>query len=278
MKNAIIGFLIGALLTGGAFLFVPADKAVVTPICQEQEKIIETKYVDTLKDCPSLDEEKIEKAFLLFLASVGIRNTQQYAATVNQLVANPSAYEPTPVMPTAEPTQSFEETQVFYDRSAAIKQLNASEMWREISDYDQGLKQLANSLLKDPAVYFARAKTIQDMKVLRRIKGTYVGKFYRMIGKNKGKVEDVEMTVDFWAKDKKIDGSFNMTIARDGVVWSNMRGNGNNDNVYTNPLNPKQIIIKAAPGMYFQFEDEKLFQANVYDEGEFIGVSTLTRQ
>lgn len=275
MKNALIGFVLGALLTGGAFMWIPSEKPLITPVCQEQEKIIETKFVEN--ECPVVDDSKIEKAFLLFLASIGIK--KDYSSDVKSLIKNPENFDPSfdEINDSSEIPQ-ISETQFFYPRDEALKTFNSGGVLQEMSDYNPSIKSTVNYLLKEPAVYFARSKTIQEMKVLRRLNGVYSGKLYRLTGKHKGKVEDVEMSIEYWHKNKnEIDGKFNMTIARDGVVYSNMRGEGGNNDLYLNPQKPNEIIIKAAPGMYFHFIDPKMQSANVYDEGVFIGVAKLQK-
>lgn len=279
MKTFLLGIFIGALLTGGLSFWIKSDKPTVTQVCLEQEKIIQTKIVE--KECPvvneTISEAKIEKAFMLFLASIGIKNNQKYSNDIKAIVKSPEDYEPEDLIESDSVVPVV--TEFYYDKTEAIKVLKSSEAYGEIIDYFPEVKKAASFMLKDPAVYFARSKLIDKIKKLKRINGVYTGKLYRMTGKQKGKVEEVEMSVDFWTKEKnKIDGKFSMTIARDGVVYSNSRGNGGNNDIYLNPNDLKQVIIKGAPGMYFHFQDMKLSMANVYDEGEFIGVSTLLKQ
>lgn len=257
-------------------MYVPSDKPVVTPVCQEQEKIIEkTKFVE--RACPTLDDAKIEKAFLLFLASIGIK--KDYSNDVKSLVSNPESYSsPMREEEVAEATPAGE-IEIYYPKEIYAKVTAGNEAFRTATEYEPKLRSAAGFVLKDPALFVARSKLVDSIRRLRRLNGTYSGKFYRMKGRHSGAVEDVELRLNFWIKEKRqIDGTFNMTIARDGNIYSNARGEGSNNDIYINPSNDKQVIIKAAPGTYYHFQDMTLALANVYEEGQFIGVATLTKQ
>lgn len=276
MKNILVGFIFGALVSAGAFMWIPNEKPQVTAICQEQEKIIE-RIVEE-KNCPeSIDEGKIEKAFLLFLASIGIK--KDYANDVKSLVNNPESFNPPEKVTSEVKEEMVVQTEFFYPRDEALKTFNSGGVLREISDYYPKVRSTASYLLKDPAVYFSRSKEIDEIKKLRRINGVYIGKLYRLTGAHKGKIEDVEMNIEYWSKGKnEIDGKFTMTLARDGTIYSNMRGDGGNSHFYLNPRDPKELIIKAGPGMFFHFIQSGLENANVYYENSFIGVARLQKQ
>jgi len=276
MKNALIGFIFGALLTGGAFLWIPSETPVVTPVCQEQEKIIETtKYVES--SCPTLDDSKIEKAFLLFLASIGIK--KDYSSDVKSLVNNPESYSPPAREESVVEATPVAEIEIYYPRENFAKTFTANDTFRIATEYDPKLKKSADFVLKDPALYIARSKLIESMRVLRRLNGVYSGKFYRLKGDHIGAVENIELSLEYTFKNRKeIEGNFFMSMERDGNVYNRSRGNGGNNQLYLNPANSDQIIIRAAPETYFHFLDLNLALANVYEKGEYVGVATLTRQ
>ncbi len=282
MKNFLAGLLVGIII-GGSFIFLSESNEKVTQSssnlsCAPSEVITQVKTVPSKCDdsTEQINTEKIEKAFLLFLASIGIK--KDYADSIKTIVDDPEGYSPQ--IPNEEDAQAITqtETQFFYPRNEALKKFDIQVGFQELVDYEPSFRRNENYLLKDAAVYFAKAKTITSLTKIKRYNGVYSGKLYRLTGKHKGKVEDVEMNIEFWEKKKgEIDGKFTMTIARDGEIYSNMRGEGGNNDLYLNPQNPRELIIKAAPGMYFHFIDKNLKSANVYDEGEFIGVSTLKR-
>lgn len=280
MKQFVLGLIAGLLLSGSLILLTKTNhvqnKEVVECITTPIKPQIETVNNKCNESETQISTEKIEKAFLLFLASIGIK--KDYAESVKNIVDNPENYQPEiPNEDIVEPV-SESQTQFYYPRNEALKKFDIQVGFRELIDYEPSFKRNENYLLKDAAVYFAKAKTITSLTKIKRYNGVYSGKLYRLTGKHKGKVEDVEMNIEFWEKRKgEIDGKFTMTIARDGENYSNMRGEGGNNDLYLNPQNPKELIIKAAPGMYFHFIDKNLKSANVYDEGEFIGVSTLKR-
>tara|TARA_R110000868_G_scaffold30668_3_gene113193 strand:- start:6509 stop:7351 length:843 start_codon:yes stop_codon:yes gene_type:complete len=279
MKQFFLGLVIGALIIGGLSFWIDEDASpVVTEICAP--KVIETKSAAPI--CPTseqnVDTQKIEKAFLLFLASIGIKNAQKYGADINEVVNAPEEYQPELIKEEETKQLPSAEIAFFFNEEEAKKIILNNEYIRDRIDYEPGLKKTATYLLRDPAVYFARSKLITKYSKLKRLNGNFTGKLYRMTGKHKGKVEDIELSIDYWPKDdKKIDGKFTMKIAREGEVYSHARGEGSNNDIYLNPNNPKQLIIKGAPGMYFHFESMVVKYANVYDEGEFLGVSTFTR-
>lgn len=277
MKLFFLGLLSGALIMGASFFVIVDTKPESMPVCEQQEKIIE-KIVTQTAECPvtpqadfSQQEEKITQAFLYFLATLGIR--ENYRAQVEQIVAAPEKVPET--VATAQPVS---EPQVFLNLKDAQKIYADNEFYRDIREMQPGLKRLEAQILSDPVIYFARAKTIEEVSQIRKINGQYVGKLYRIQGNHAGKVEDVELSIEYYRrKDKKPDGKFTMTIARDGKIYSNMRGEGGNNDIMKHPTSPEQIILRAAPGMYFHFIDERLMQANVYDNGKFIGTSSLQR-
>ena len=279
MKQFFLGLMIGALFIGGLSFWIDEDSSpVVTEICAP--KIIETKSAEPV--CPTvqedIDTQKIEKAFLLFLASIGIKNAQKYSDDINEVVNNPDDFKSRELQEDVAEAVAPTPIAFFFNEEEARKMILNNEYIRDRLDYEPGLKKTATYLLRDPAVYFARSKLITTYSKLKRLNGNFIGKLYRMSGKHKGKVEDIELSIDYWPKDsKKIDGKFTMKIARDGEVYSHARGEGSNNDIYLNPNNPKQLIIKGAPGMYFHFESMVVKYANVYDEGEFLGVSTFTR-
>ncbi|PIQ54521.1 MAG: hypothetical protein COW01_10270 [Bdellovibrionales bacterium CG12_big_fil_rev_8_21_14_0_65_38_15] len=280
MKQFVLGLIAGLLLSGSLILLTKTNhvqnKEIVECITTQVKPQIETVNKQCNESETQISTEKIEKAFLLFLASIGIK--KDYAESVKNIVDNPENYQPEITNEDIVEPASESQTQFYYPRNEALKKFDIQVGFRELIDYEPSFKRNENYLLKDAAVYFAKAKTITSLTKIKRYNGVYSGKLYRLAGKHKGKVEDIEMNIEFWEKRKgEIDGKFTMTIARDGEIYSNMRGEGGNNDLYLNPQNTKELIIKAAPGMYFHFIDKNLKSANVYDEGEFIGVSTLKR-
>ncbi|PIP90480.1 MAG: hypothetical protein COV38_08115 [Bdellovibrionales bacterium CG11_big_fil_rev_8_21_14_0_20_38_13] len=280
MKQFVLGLIAGLLLSGSLILLTKTNhvqnKEIVECITTQVKPQIETVNKQCNESETQISTEKIEKAFLLFLASIGIK--KDYAESVKNIVDNPENYQPEITNEDIVEPASESQTQFYYPRNEALKKFDIQVGFRELIDYEPSFKRNENYLLKDAAVYFAKAKTITSLTKIKRYNGVYSGKLYRLAGKHKGKVEDIEMNIEFWEKRKgEIDGKFTMTIARDGEIYSNMRGEGGNNDLYLNPQNTKELIIKAAPGMYFHFIDKNLKSANAYDEGEFIGVSTLKR-
>lgn len=282
MKTFVVGLIVGVVL-GASFIHLKApsekeNQVRSTVTCAPNEVATQTEKNSSTCDetVEKINTEKIEKAFLLFLASIGIK--KDYAQSIKTIVDDPEGFSPeTPIEENTE-TSVQNETQFFYPRNEALKKFDLQVGFQELVDYEPSFRKNENYLLKDAAVYFAKAKTITSLTKVKRYNGIYSGKLYRLTGKHKGKVEDIEMNIEFWEKKKgEIDGKFTMTIAREGEIYSNMRGEGGNNDLYINPQNPRELIIKAAPGMYFHFIDRNLKSANVYDEGEFIGVSTLKR-
>tara|TARA_R110000868_G_scaffold86182_8_gene241738 strand:+ start:1732 stop:2574 length:843 start_codon:yes stop_codon:yes gene_type:complete len=280
MKQFLLGLIIGALCVGGFSFWIDKDESpIITEACvpARVEKVAAQPVCPERE--PEIQTDKIEKAFLLFLASIGIKNAQKYSEDINDVVTSPEEYQPEVVKDEEPKAAPVAEIAFFFNEEEAKKLILNNEFIRDRIEYEPGLKRTTTFLLRDPAVYFARSKLVTKYSKLKRLNGNFIGKLYRMNGKHKGKVEDIELGIDFWPKDdKKIDGKFTMKIARDGEVYSDSRGQGSNNDIYLNPNNPKQLIIKGAPGMYFHFEGMLVKYANVYDEGEFIGVSTFTRQ
>ncbi len=282
MRKFLAGLLCGVVLgvVIVSVLRTNESRLAIAPSTCDERKIIVEEVVEksTCEDVDnSLEVAKIEKAFLLFLASIGIK--KDYAESIKSIVNNPEGFAPDNRLEN-KPQESVAkaQTQFYYPRNQAIKKFDIQVSIDELEDYDPSLKNNLNYLLQDSAVYFAKSKTISGFKEVKKFNGLYTGKLYRLTGKHKGKIEDIEMSIEYWQKGKsEIDGNFTMTIARDSIIYSNSRGEGGNNQLYLNPQNPEQLIIKAAPGMYFHFINKDLTHANVYDEGEFIGVSTLKK-
>lgn len=280
MKFFAVGLILG-LVIGGSFTFLSDSKPKrvqdidhCTAIKPTQPEIIVQK--DCTERTNEIDIQKIEKAFLLFLASIGIK--KDYADSIQMIVKNPESFKQVELKE-EDIAQVPTTSKVFrYGRDEAIKKYDLRESIRGLEDYDSDLSKNINFILKSPAVFFATSKIISSMKKLRRYNGQYIGKLYRLHGKYKGKVEDVEISIEYWRKGRNdIDGKFTSILTRDGVVYSESNGNGANNDLYLNPQNSNELIIKVKPGMYFHFLSQQLQRANVYDEGEFIGVSTLKK-
>lgn len=263
----VLGLIIGITIIK---LTTPSPQA---PTCSEPKIITRTKL--EAASCPEVekvDKKKITDAFFLFLASIGYKDSLR--APIEKIVENPESYRPLVLQP--------KKVTISSDKPKSKKDLNFFKDIREIFASDEismGELQIAqHRQLDDPTIYHARSKYIEKPEEIIKVNGFYVGDFIRLAGAHKGKIEEVNLTINFVADDKgKIDGSFSMKLIRDDKLYSNARGEGGNGDIRTNPSDSKSIIVEASPTTFFHFFDSNLTQANVYENGEFVGIARLRK-
>lgn len=126
MKQFVLGLIAGLILSGSLILLTKTNhvenKEVVECITTPIKPQIETVNNKCNESETQISTEKIEKAFLLFLASIGIK--KDYAETVKNIVDNPENYQPEiPNEDIVEPV-SESQTQFYYPRNEALKKFD----------------------------------------------------------------------------------------------------------------------------------------------------------
>lgn len=267
----IATFVLGLII--GISIMKLTTPSIQAPSCSEPKVITKTKIETACYPVvEKVDKKKITDAFLLFLASIGYKDA--FRAPIEKIVENPEGFKPPKLEPNKLTTHRQEpKSKKAHDFFKNIREIFPSD---EIS---MGEIQIAqHRLLDDPTIYHARSKYIEKPEEIIKVNGLYVGDFFRLAGAHKGKVEEVNLTINFIADDKgKIDGSFSMKLIRDDKLYSNARGEGGNGDIRTNPSDSKSIIIEASPTTFFHFFDANLTQANVYENGEFVGIARLRK-
>jgi hypothetical protein len=170
-------------------------------------------------------EEYYGKAFVLFLANLGIRLSSQQKLQVDQLIADPNSYL------SASDKKSKKDSQVFIDNKSPqpIDMVETKTFPKKELPYieDEGLtKDTEKLVLKDPALTFARSNFIEDFRKIKKYNGLYTGKLYYIDGSKKGEVHNVDLNIDFKSLSKEnnensIEGRFKIKLSYNGHTYSN---------------------------------------------------------
>jgi hypothetical protein len=266
----LIGFIAGTLACY-LLLFTSKNTVAIKDITCPKNLDVKEK----IHSCPKLrrdNKQDVTKAFLLFLASLGIKNSGQHKQAIEKIIKDPTLE--IAVQVAASPKQRSKQylDQAFNILKQARELFSSEEIsWGQI-------KIASENLLKEPTLFHAISKYIKDPKHLTKVNGFYTGSLYRMGGKYKGEIEEVNLTINFSIKDdNKVDGSFKMVLIRDGHAYSNSVGEGSNGDVRINSTNSRSVIIESSPTTFFHFRTHELKNANVYEDGKFIGIASLHR-
>ncbi|MCR9204253.1 MAG: hypothetical protein NXH75_06735 [Halobacteriovoraceae bacterium] len=271
MLPCVIFFFIGWTLSP------TVEKIIEKPIEREviREVIVDKPKEAHLKDLQKREiiaKEYYEKAFLLFLANVGLQLSNQEQKSFNQLVRNPQEYlarspQPFPermkreapkvFTPKAQPPSPFQ--------TLAPKEVN-------FENVPSGLKKKAlNNIIKDPAVYYARSKYFRKFKAIKKHIGEYKGRLFHLKGEDSGRVDQIYLKIDFIRGEKgEIQGDFTLQLFNGTEIYSNSNGSGGNGNVRFKENN---IIIEGGPGRFFHFLEGNMELAHMYDNGQYMGIA-----
>ncbi len=265
-----------------------------------QEKSVKEVQIPAQRECPPVkvdarnpeqlcqnDQSKdyYEQAVALFIAAIGVNLNERQASELKRLGQDPKNYTPPADLEVVPgPARQREDgpkviapenTTLYLSRQQVTKDLN--QKGASLDDfYDREL--LAATLkkvVKRPTLFYARSINSEEMKVLKRINGTFRGSLYHLAGKNKGETDQIVLSADFRLKGKnEVDGEFQLLLSRAGETYSDSRGSGGNGNVRTLG---DEILIKAGPESFFHFVDSRLSMANFYTSGQFIGVARFIK-
>lgn len=226
-------------------------------------------YIENKEDVAKA-KSYYEKAFKLFLANIGYNLNRETESEFNQMMENPIAYSE------KEKPKSSIPRELDFIATKEFESLVAKEEadLKSVTDEDL-LKKGQKFILKDPALFFARAKLIKNFNDIKSINGEYRATLFRMIGNNKGRVDQIYMAADFMVKEeKKIDGTFTLKMSHGDKLYSDSNGSGGNGNIF---FNGKDLVIEAGPSNYFHFKDGVIEEANFYSRGKFIGMAKFNK-
>lgn len=224
-------------------------------------------------------KEYYGKAFLLFLANIGISLNQNQKADLDNLIKRPNNFRPENVASNQDQEES-EELVILPDF------LNETSFGDYLKKHNSNIdhifdkkmvKKNSNFILKDPGIFYVRSKFIKSFQKIKAMNGFYTGKLFLFVGKDKGEVHDLEMNLDYVQKEEDgddIDGTFNLKISEDGNTYSNNNGRGGNGDMR---LNNGSLIIEASPNTFFHFEKDSIDTANFYRNNELVGFARFIK-
>lgn len=222
----------------------------------------------------SLEEAKVlyAKAFNLFLINLGLNLDRDKQKLLKEILLDPVTY----IEGNSSNTQVFIPREIDFTPTKWFDKYIKDEQadLKNISD-DKLISDLQGFFLKDPVLYFARSTHIKTFSKIKHLSGDYKAELFRITGKNKGRIDQVSMFINFQIKgEASITGDFKLKISHDGNIYTNSSGSGGNGNIR---INNNSIIIEAGPGRFFHFKKGKINNANFYEEGKLTGFARFTK-
>lgn len=218
-------------------------------------------------------KEYYEKAFNLFLLSLGLKLSTQQNESLESLLKDPKSYlEKAPKKPEFQKTsmkETYKDLFLPYRKNSYEKE-DYRFLPEDLKD------KLKRDNLAEPLVTYSKSKYIEDFKKLKRYLGEYRGELFLIEGKSKGQVHQVYMGLDFTSKEGEgIDGSFNLQLFNGEKVYSDNRGTGGNRDVRKVD---DHLIIDVGPGWFFMFPKGKVDTGHYYQDGKLSGIVRLEKQ
>ena len=259
----LFGVLIGAMTVKLMQKPVPA-----TPT--EEAKEWAEVGVERIERMPEADqlkaaEEYYGKAVVLFLASLNNRLiTEDKAAKL----AEPIVKEVPPSEVITE-KESAQLAAVVGGNNVAIDPKPV-----EVTAQDKALSQM---------VAYRKTPLLTKMTPqVRRINGSFDGSLTHEVGKNKGRIDPMQMDINFYMREGKLEGEVAIVISDPaGKVYSRKTGNGKNQTVRLVPGKKNQIYVEPAPGDFIQLDLSNGTRLNgrYYDaDGNYVGRVQLWRK
>jgi|GEM_PF-2517408 len=225
-----------------------------------------------------------EKAFTLFLATLGLKLQDRKREELSLLLDKPKEYIENESISDSgaspdKPLNSKELSGEGNELSAAIPKREAQEEYNLENLPEKLGEQALARLLKDPDLFFVRTKFIKKFQKIKRYNGEYRGTLFRIAGENKGRNDEVLLSLKYSrANDKEstdnIEGSFSLQLFNGTELYSNSSGDGGNGNFR---FKGRQLVIEAGPGVFLHFSNNKLTEANYYEDGVLRGVVRLRK-
>ena len=216
-------------------------------------------------------EKYYGKAVVLFLAGVA----RQAAAP--SVAGNPVTTEESDTDPehlSSQPAELVQETTKV--ETVSTKALNRKEKIaaEAAAKKDENLKRLIAFQKSEPA------KTLTPE--VRKMIGSFEGTFTQVEGKNKGRVDHVEMEFNLSMQDGKLMGAVRVLLSTpDGTVYSNSRGDGANQTLRPVEGQKDQIYVQTSPGsfMLLDLKNPNQLQGRYYDSaGAYFGPVRVWRK
>lgn len=257
------------------------EKIIEKPIEKEiiRKVIVDAPKEAILKDLQKREEiarEYYEKAFMLFLANLGLQLSRVEQDSFERLVKNPQEYLARNPQPFPERDKPVEVSLPKAEEAPASPYINLPPKELNLNNIPSFLKKKAlQNVLKDPAVFHARSQYFREFKDVKRIVGEFKGNLFLLKGENAGRVDQVYLKIDFERGQKgEIQGDFTLQLFNGTEIYSNSNGSGGNGNIR---FRDNDLIIEGGPGRFFHFLDGKMNIAHLYDNGQYVGIAQFNR-
>ena len=214
-------------------------------------------------------QELYGKAFNLFLASVGYQLTNVQQDKLESVINTPEKFIKEDQGSSASALITSNKSEILYEENI----IDLSEL--RMQDNKKLTDSIEKFKLQDPNKFFYTSSFVSSAKRILSLNGQYNGQLYLVAGKDKGKVHDVELFIQYEKKSEsknKVLGNYQLKLIRDGEVYSDNKGRGGNRNIREN-LN--SLILDASPDSYIHFHSNQFEIGNYYDEGILVGVVKL---
>jgi hypothetical protein len=256
--------ILGVLIGVGIMAALKDDK---TPAPQEWAEAGVTKIQTHGDSAAQLKaaEEYYGKAVVLFLASL-VREQQR-----------PEAVMAEPIVKEIPPQETITPSE-----SAALASVTSSQ---------QPVKVEAQPVAVSPAdkalnnlITHRKAPVADKMNAqVRKMRGTFEGRFTWQAGKNKGRLDQVFMDMNFYMEDgKKLMGKISIILTDpNGKAYSRSTGNGENQTLRLVPGRKDQVYIEPAPGDFILLDirNSNRMSGPYYDQGgNYLGKVEIWRK
>lgn len=213
-------------------------------------------------------EEYYGKAVVLFLASL-VRAQQRPEA----MLAEPIVKE----IKEAPPQETITAAE-----SAALASVTSSQQPAKLDVQPVAVTaadKALNNLITHRKAPVANKLTPQ----VRKMRGSFEGRFIWETGKNKGRVDHVAMDLNFYMEDgKKLMGIISIILTNpEGKQYSRSTGDGENQTLRLVPGRKDQIYIEPAPGDFILLDirNPNRMSGPYYDQGgNYLGKIEIVRK
>ncbi len=288
MKYILAILVFGLGIGVGVYISGEEDK-ILSEQTQEQlrknissaHSLTEINKTSALSKKFSLEEAKVlyGKAFLLFLANIGLElNSEQKSALESILDIPPDEIDEKLVKDKLKNADLIVASN--YEDKRDSSKLKAS--FNETEELARkALKEKSSEIaLKDPIIYKARSKYIKEWNpTIQSLVGRYFGKLTWIKTEKNGRVDDFEMSINFRKGEKnEVEGEFELILSHLGDNYSHSRGSGGNGDVRAHPNDPEGIIIEVGPNWFLHGNLKNLSVMNFYQESDLVGVVQIFNQ
>ncbi|WP_412470853.1 hypothetical protein [Halobacteriovorax sp. RT-2-4] len=276
MKYTLIIAVIASLTVG---FFIGKSQTPNPEIQIKEVEVIKEKKVEVIKEVPVIDkagDEALAQAFTLFLAALGLEKIKVDKDEVNEIMKDPTGFIARNSI--KEKLAPNKNKPVFQNESRWRREKEKAEVKPKVADsIYKNVKFSPIPAIKEPLVYLARTKVIEDEKRFKRMNGSYAGNIKILEGKYKGQTHRIVINIEYFkdSEGKGTDGQSEILLYdEDGKNYSHSRGTGGNRNILEG--SDGSFVIRIVDNTFLHFIiDRGMKMANYYDDGKLVGVAKL---